>query len=152
MTTHAHSDRLDLFSHLPSFYQAMLALHEAAVKDLDPTVADLVQMRASQLNRCAFCLDMHSKDALQRGERPQRLYLLSAWNEVAGLYTPRERAALALTEAITLLTEGFVPDEVYQDAAKEFAETELAGLIGLVVAINAWNRISVTTRLAPPLS
>nr|WP_274919045.1 carboxymuconolactone decarboxylase family protein [Streptomyces sp. WZ-12] len=133
----------------PEVYKAMIGLEVAARKGLDPTLAELVKIRASQLNRCAFCLHMHTTDARKAGETEERIVLLNAWEEAAGYYTDRERAALALTEAITVLTDGFVPDAVYDRAAALFDEPELAQLIALITTINAWNRFGVTTRMAP---
>ncbi|MFE9373529.1 carboxymuconolactone decarboxylase family protein [Streptomyces sp. NPDC006711] len=130
----------------PEVYRAMMKLNEAAERGLDPVVAELVRIRASQLNRCAFCLDMHTKDALAAGESVERITQLSAWEESAHFYTAKELAALALTEAVTVLTEGFVPDEVYERAAEHFEEGELAQLVSTIVVINAWNRFGVTTR------
>lgn len=131
---------------VPDVYQAMVQLEKAAKKDLDPTLVELVKIRASQLNRCAFCIDMHVKEA---GETEERVYLLNAWEEAAGHYTQKEQAALALTEAVTVLTDGFVPDAVYNRAAAQFEEAELARLLSVISTINAWNRISVTCRMAP---
>ncbi|AGP57162.1 hypothetical protein M271_28525 [Streptomyces rapamycinicus NRRL 5491] len=133
----------------PEVYKAMVTLDAAARKGVDPTLAELVKVRASQLNHCAFCIDMHTKDARAAGEAEDRLYLLNAWEEAGDLYTEKEQAALALTEAVTVLTDGFVQDEVYERAAKHFEERELAQLIALIFTINAWNRIGVTTRMAP---
>ncbi|MER6737933.1 carboxymuconolactone decarboxylase family protein [Streptomyces puniciscabiei] len=130
--------------------RAMSALSAAAKKGLgDPVLAELVTIRASQLNHCAFCLDMHLKAARKNGESEDRVQLLNAWEETEGLYSERERAALALTEAVTVLTDGFVPDEVYERAAEHFDEAELAHLIGLVTVINGWNRIMVSRRVPP---
>ncbi|MCJ1679507.1 carboxymuconolactone decarboxylase family protein [Streptomyces sp. APSN-46.1] len=133
----------------PAVYKAMVALEIAARKGLDPTLAELVKIRASQVNHCAFCLDMHTKDAIAAGESVERIVQLGAWEESRHFYTEKELAALEFTEAITLLTEGFVPDEVYEKAAKHFEEAELAQLIALITAINAWNRFAVTTRSVP---
>ncbi|MFD8548329.1 carboxymuconolactone decarboxylase family protein [Streptomyces sp. NPDC059649] len=133
----------------PEVYKAMIALDAAAKKDLDPPLVELVKIRASQINKCAFCLDMHIRDARGAGETEERLSLLSAWAEAEEYYTVKERAALALTEAVTVLTEGFVPDEVYERAAAHFEEPELAQLIALITTINAWNRFGVTTRMTP---
>ncbi|MEV6326543.1 carboxymuconolactone decarboxylase family protein [Streptomyces sp. NPDC051909] len=133
----------------PEFYKAMIGLEIAASKHVDPKLYELVKIRASQINNCAFCLDMHSKDALAAGESVQRIVQLAAWRESRHFYTEREAAALALTEAVTVLTDGFVPDEVYAEAARHFEETELAHLIGAIVTINSWNRIAVTTRMVP---
>ncbi|GGU83313.1 alkyl hydroperoxide reductase AhpD [Streptomyces filipinensis] len=130
--------------------QAMSALSAAAKKGLgNPVLAELVMIRASQINHCAFCLDMHLKVARGNGESEERVQLLNAWEEAEDLYSERERAALALTEAVTVLTEGFVPDEVYESAAKVFDESELAHLIGLITAINGWNRLMVSRRVPP---
>ncbi|MCD9142826.1 carboxymuconolactone decarboxylase family protein [Streptomyces albireticuli] len=147
--THTHAPRMLLHEVAPDVQKAMIGLEIAARKDLDPTLIELVKIRASQLNHCSFCLDMHTKDARRMGESEERIYLLSAWEEAVGLYTEKEQAALALTEAVTVLTDGFVPDAVYERAARSFEEPELARLISLIVTINAWNRIGVTTRLFP---
>ncbi|MEU2062294.1 carboxymuconolactone decarboxylase family protein [Streptomyces sp. NPDC013455] len=134
----------------PAVRQAMVAVSAAAKKGLgDPVLAELVMIRASQINHCAFCLDMHARAARENGEPEDRVRLLDAWEETEGLYTERERAALALTEAVTVLTEGFVPDEVYDRAAKHFAEAELAHLIALITVINGWNRLMVARRVPP---
>ncbi|MEZ0094940.1 carboxymuconolactone decarboxylase family protein [Streptacidiphilus sp. EB129] len=155
MTTenHSHMDghRINLAKLAPEVYRAMVALDRAAQKGLDPTLAELVKIRASQLNHCAFCLDMHTRDARRGGEREERIYLLSAWEEAGAVFTEKEQAALALTEAITVLTDGFVPDEVYDRAAKHFEEAELAQLIAAILTINSWNRIAVSTRMTPTL-
>ncbi|WP_077800372.1 carboxymuconolactone decarboxylase family protein [Streptomyces sp. JHA26] len=130
--------------------QAMSALSAAAKKGLgDPALAELVMIRASQLNHCAFCLDMHLTLARKNGEDEQRLGLLDAWEEAGELYSERERAALALTEAVTVLTEGFVPDAVYERAAAHFPAGELAHLVGLIAVINGWNRLMVARRIPP---
>ncbi|MEX0174065.1 carboxymuconolactone decarboxylase family protein [Streptomyces sp. LMG1-1-1.1] len=146
---HEHAPRLALAELLPDFYRAMVRLETAAAKDVDPTLYHLIKIRASQVNRCAFCLDMHTKDALAEGETVERIVQLSAWQESRHFYTERELAALALTESVTVLTDGFVPDEVYTRAAEHFDETELARVIAAITTINAWNRIGVTTRLTP---
>ncbi|GHG52758.1 alkyl hydroperoxide reductase AhpD [Streptomyces griseocarneus] len=132
----------------PKVFKAMIALDAAAAEGLDPALVGLVQIRASQLNHCAYCLDMHTREARAAGESEERIHLLAAWEEAA-LYTDKERAALTLTEAVTVLTDGFVPDAVYERAAHHFEEEELAHLIALVLTINAWNRIAVTTRKTP---
>lgn len=112
---------------------------------LERPLLELVKMRASQINGCAYCLDMHSKDARADGETEQRLYALSAWEE-APFYTERERAALAWTEAVTLVSQGHVPDEVYEQARGQFSEKELVDLTMAVIAINGWNRLAITFR------
>ncbi|MFF3840341.1 carboxymuconolactone decarboxylase family protein [Streptomyces sp. NPDC001930] len=146
---HEHAPRLPLAERVPEFYRAMLRLETAAAKDIDPTLYHLIKIRASQINHCGFCIDMHSKDALAEGETAERIIQLSAWEESRHFYTERELAALALTESVTVLTDGFVPDEVYARAAAQFDETELARVISAIVVINAWNRIGVTTRMTP---
>ncbi|WP_443042294.1 carboxymuconolactone decarboxylase family protein [Streptomyces sp. B21-105] len=144
-----HTPRLDWSAHAPEVYKAMIRLDAAARKGLDPTLLELVKIRASQLNRCALCVDMHSKDALAAGESVERIVQLSAWEESAHFYTEQELAALALTEAVTVLTEGFVPDAVYARAAEHFDEPALAQLIASITVINAWNRFGVTCRMTP---
>ena len=141
--------RIDLAKLAPDFYKAMIRLDTAAGRGVDPTLLELVKIRASQINHCAYCIDMHTKDALANGESVERIVQLSAWGESQHFYTAKEVAALELTEAITVLTDGFVPDEVYARAAKQFDETELAHLIAAITVINAWNRVSVTARNAP---
>lgn len=121
--------------------QMDLAVKQAG---LDPELVELVKVRVSQINRCAYCLDMHTKDALAAGERPQRLFALSAWRE-APFYTERERAALAWAEAVTLCPEG-VPDDVYEEARAHFSERELVFVTLAVIAINSWNRLAVSFR------
>jgi len=134
----------------PEVARALSALSAAAKRGLgDPALAELVVVRASQLNHCAFCLDMHLTIARELGVSVQQLDLLAAWEEAEGVFDERERAALALTEAVTVLTDGRVPDEVYERAAKHFGDRELAHLIGLVVAINNWNRVMVGRRIPP---
>ena len=144
---HEHTPRMALAERVPEFYRAMVRLETAAAKDVDPTLYHLIKLRASQINHCAFCIDMHAKDALADGETVERIVQLSAWEESRHFYTEKEAAALELTEAVTVLTDGFVPDEVYERVAKHFDEDELARVIAAIVTINAWNRIGVTTRL-----
>ncbi|MEJ8636911.1 carboxymuconolactone decarboxylase family protein [Streptomyces sp. NPDC006475] len=141
--------RLDWAQHAPQVYKAMVALDAAARRGVDPVILELVKIRASQLNHCAFCLDMHSKDALAAGESAERIIQLGAWEESQHFYTAKEIAAIELTEAVTVITDGFVPDEVFAKAAKEFDETELAQLIAAITVINAWNRFGVSCRLVP---
>ncbi|MEU2107413.1 carboxymuconolactone decarboxylase family protein [Streptomyces sp. NPDC019507] len=146
---HEHSPRMQWAKHAPEVYRAMVRLDAAAQQGVDPTLLELVKIRASQLNHCAFCLDMHTKDALAAGESVDRIIQLSAWEESQHFYTAREIAAIELTDAVTVLTDGFVPDEVYEKAAKHFEEAELAQLIAAIAVINAWNRFGVTTRMVP---
>ncbi|MEU8776712.1 carboxymuconolactone decarboxylase family protein [Streptomyces sp. NPDC048606] len=133
----------------PEVYKAVIGLEVAAKKGLDPALIELVKIRASQINHCGFCLDMHAKEALAAGESVERIVQLGAWEESRHFYTEKELAALALTEAVTVLTDGFVPDAVYERAAAHFEDAELAQLIALIATINVWNRIGVTTRMAP---
>ncbi|MFD4567418.1 carboxymuconolactone decarboxylase family protein [Streptomyces sp. NPDC058475] len=144
-----HSPRLEWAKLAPDVYKAMVKLDAAARQGVDPVLLELVKIRASQLNHCAFCLDMHTKDALAAGESVERIVQLSAWEESKHFYTRKELAAIELTEAVTVLTDGFVPDEVYEQAAKHFEEAELAQLIAAITVINAWNRFGVTCRLVP---
>lgn len=143
-----NAPRMDLESLAPRVYRAMLALDAAAGEALEPPLKELVRIRASQLNGCVYCIDMHSTDARKGSESEQRIYALPAWRE-APYYTARERAAFALTDAVTLISETHVPRDVYDEAAAQFTEPELAQLISLILTINAWNRIAVTTRLEP---
>lgn len=127
-------------------YQAMLGLGAAVSRGgLEPALLELVKIRASQINGCGYCLDMHTKDARANGETEQRLYLLSAWRD-ANVYSERERAALAWTEAVTRLEGQEVPDEVFELARAQFTEEELVALTLAIVAINGWNRLSIAFR------
>ena len=143
-------DRLAIYKVSPELYDAMMKLSAASAKDVDPRIGELIKIRASQMNHCAFCLDMHVADARKRGETEQRLALLAAWDEAGNLFTAQERAALELTEAITDLHDGHVSDEVYAKAAAVFTEKELAQVIAMAVTINAWNRFNVATRMPAP--
>lgn len=117
---------------------------------LEPLLIELVKTRASQINGCAFCLHMHTRDARARGESEERLYLLDAWRE-SPLYTERELAALAWTEAVTLISQTRVPDAVYKEVCRHFSEEELVKLTHLVATINVWNRIAISFRSSPPV-
>jgi AhpD family alkylhydroperoxidase len=141
--------RLDYMGLAPEGLKAMYGL-EAYVRrsGLEKPLLHLIKLRASQINGCAFCIDMHSKDARAEGETEQRLYGLSAWRETP-YYTERERAALEWTEAVTLITEGHVPDDVFVRVRQHFTDKELVNLNFAVVAINAWNRIAVAFRAVP---
>lgn len=138
--------RLNIAAVSPAAYRSMLGLerfiHESSI---EPKLVHMLKMRASQINGCAYCLDMHSKDARAEGETEQRLYALDAWRETS-FYTERERAALEWTESLTKIGEGHVPDEVYERARKQFSEKELVELTMIAVAINGWNRISIGFR------
>lgn len=143
-------DRLNIYKVSPELYDAMMKLSTASAKDIDPTIGELIKIRASQINHCAFCLDMHVADARKQGETEQRLALVAAWEEAGNLFTEQERAALELTEAITELHHGHVSDAVYAKAAAVFSEKELAQVIAMAVTINAWNRFNVATRMPAP--
>ncbi len=131
----------------PGAYKALLAVQEYVnACGLEHGLMELVKLRASQINGCAWCIDMHTKDARAAGETEQRLYLLSAWRE-APFYSARERAALAWTEAVTRIATGGVPDEVFAAARAEFSEKELVDLNVAVIAINSWNRMNVPFRV-----
>src|SRR5215510_12657437 len=135
--------RIDFAKVNPDAAKAMYTL-EAYVKSssLEPSLIDLIKVRASQLNGCAFCIDMHTKEARAKGEDEQRLYLLDAWRE-SPFYSNRERAALEWTESLTLVSTTHVPDEVFNLVRKQFSESELVDLSMAVVAINGWNRLSI---------
>ncbi|MCW3843746.1 carboxymuconolactone decarboxylase family protein [Micromonospora yasonensis] len=142
--------RINMAAVAPETYQAVLGLEKYIRTNLDHTVLELVKLRASMLNGCAFCVDMHSRDALAAGESSRRLFAVAAWRE-APFFDERERTALALTDAVTRLGEHGVPDEVWDAAAKVWSEKELADLLVAIATINVWNRISVSTRNEPPL-
>ncbi|GAA3681439.1 carboxymuconolactone decarboxylase family protein [Nonomuraea antimicrobica] len=147
MTTFQVPQRMNFATVAPKVFKAVLSLDAAAREGLDPVLLELVQIRIAQVNRCAYCIDYHTIDARKAGETEERIYQLSAWEE-SSLFTERERAALALAEAVTLLPQG-VPDRVYDEAARHFEGKELAQLIALVFTANAWNRMNVTTRKTP---
>jgi AhpD family alkylhydroperoxidase len=142
--------RLEAKKVSPESYQAMLALEMFVRKSskLAPSLIELVKMRASQINGCAYCIDMHSKDARAAGESEQRLYALNAWRETP-FFTAREQAALAWTEAVTLVSDGHVPDAVYEQVREQFSEQELVNLTMAIVTINGWNRLSIAFRTVP---
>jgi AhpD family alkylhydroperoxidase len=141
--------RIDLMHVNPGVIHAMLGLerqvHQAG---LDEKLLDLVRMRASQINGCAYCLDMHSKDARAMGETEQRLYSLEAWRETP-YYSARERAALEWTEALTLVSQTHAPDDVFERVREQFSEDELVHLSLAIVAINGWNRLNIAARTVP---
>jgi AhpD family alkylhydroperoxidase len=158
MTTTEHTVqipvRLDFDTHAAAYSKAMSHLDNAATKELDRVgfdhrLRELVRIRASQLNGCAYCIDMHTKDARALGESEQRIYALSAWRE-APFFTARERAALAFAEAVTLVAETRVPTAAYDEVAAEFSADEIAAMVALIVTINAWNMIGTSTRTWEP--
>ncbi len=139
-------NRINISKVAPEAIEAMIGLEKyLAQSGLDRKLYELVKTKASQINGCAHCINMHVRDAMKLGETAQRLFLLDAWRET-DLYTEKERAALALTESMTLIHRDHVPDEVYNNAAAHLSEKELAAVIMTVVTINGWNRISITTR------
>lgn len=141
--------RVNIPKAAPAAYKAMAALSNTVEQSgLEHSLLDLVKMRASQINGCAFCLAMHSADARKAGESEARLYLLNGWRETP-VYSERERAALAWTEALTLITEGHAPDAVYEEVRRQFSDEELANLTMMIVTINGWNRIAISSRMMP---
>lgn len=138
--------RLDWYKTLPEGYKAMLDLQQVVDKsNIDHKLLELIKIRASQINGCAHCLEMHTKDALALGENDKRIYLLSAWRETP-FYSERERAALAWCESLTNLSQTGTPDEVYLEVEKLFTSTEIVELTLAIVAINSWNRLAVGFR------
>lgn len=134
----------------PAAFTAMVGLEKFLDgASLDKKLKELVKIRASQLNRCAFCLQIHATDARKLGETEVRIYTLNAWRETS-YFTPQERAALALTEAVTLVSSNHVPDDVYEEAARHFSKQEISELLMAIITINGWNRIAITTGLTPP--
>ena len=143
-------DRLKIYKTSPELYDAMMTLSNAAAKDVEVELGELIKIRASQISHCAFCLDMHTRDARKHGVSDQKIDVLAAWAEAGDVYTERERAALALTEAVTDLRDGPVSDEVYARAAAVFTDRELGQVVAMAVTINAWNRINAAVRQEPP--
>jgi AhpD family alkylhydroperoxidase len=142
--------RIEIQKVAPGAFQAMLALEGYVKKSskLETSLLELVRMRASQINGCAYCLDMHSKDARAGGESEQRLYALNAWRE-APFFTDRERSALAWTEAVTLVSQDHVPQNIYEEVRRRFSEEELANLTLAIASINSWNRLMISFRAMP---
>ncbi|TKC12914.1 carboxymuconolactone decarboxylase family protein [Pedobacter polaris] len=134
----------------PEAYKALVGLETyLAATTINKTHKELIKIRASQINGCVFCINMHTTDARKHGETEQRIYLLNAWREVANLYTEEERAILALTEEMTLIANGGVSDETYQKAKLFFDDNQLAQLMIAIIAINAWNRMAIATQMQP---
>ncbi|MEI2637594.1 MAG: carboxymuconolactone decarboxylase family protein [Microthrixaceae bacterium] len=149
MTTHNTGEFVNVYDAFPEANKAVLALEMACANGpLDPFIFELVKMRASQINGCAYCIDMHHKDARAMGETEERLYMLPAWRE-ATVYTEAERAALALTEAVTLISAGHVPTDVEADARRCFDDETYANLLFTIAAINVWNRLAITCHSQP---
>ncbi|MDH6138189.1 MULTISPECIES: carboxymuconolactone decarboxylase family protein [Kitasatospora] len=143
-TSHTGTPRINFAQLAPKAFKAQIGFDAAAREGLDPALIELVLIRCSQLNGCSYCLHMHTSDARKAGESEERLHMVSVWRDAAHFFTPAEQAALALAEAVTRISDG-VPDDVYARAAEHFDETRLANLIALILAINTWNRIAITT-------
>lgn len=142
-------ERLSYAKVFPKALETMLELEKFMMSSgLEHSLYELVKIRASQINKCAYCLDMHTKVARSEGETEQRLYALSAWQETP-FFTERERAALAWTEAVTLISENEISDELYQETSKHFTEKELVTLTMAVITINGWNRLAISFRTVP---
>ncbi|WP_411137468.1 carboxymuconolactone decarboxylase family protein [Streptomyces sp. C10] len=139
------SPRVNFAKAAPKAFKALIGFDAAAREGLDPALVELVQIRSSQLNKCAYCLHMHTTDARKAGESEERLHMVAVWQEAPHFFTTKEQAALALTEAVTLVAQGGVPDAVYQRAATHFDEPELARLLALIFTINTWNRLALST-------
>lgn len=142
------TERMRMHEVVPEAYQAVLGLEKYCRTHVDTVVYELVKLRASVVNGCSFCTDMHSRDALAAGESSERLFAVAAWQD-AVCFTEKERAALALTDAVTTLGYGGVSDEVWAEATKHWSEEEVANLIMAIATINVWNRIAITTRATP---
>lgn len=142
---HTHAPRLNFAKAAPKAFKAVIGLDAAARDGLDPALVELIQIRASLLNGCAYCLHMHTSDARKAGEDEARLHMVGVWREAMNFFTEKEQAALDLTEAVTLVHRGGVPDEVYARAAAQFDETELGHVLALIFTINTWNRIALST-------
>ncbi|OJF13692.1 carboxymuconolactone decarboxylase family protein [Couchioplanes caeruleus] len=141
--------RLTIDQVAPGAYRAVLGMEQYCRQTVDPTLLELIKLRASMVNGCSFCTDMHSREALEQGESSRRLFAVAAWHD-APFFSERERAALALTDAVTRLGEHGVPDEVWEPAAKAFTEEELGNLLMAIATINVWNRLSIAVRNEPP--
>ncbi len=137
--------RLDFAKSARNAFRALIGFDAAAREGVDPALVELIQIRASHLNHCAYCLHMHTNDARKAGESEDRLHMIPVWREARHFFTAREQAALALTEAVTLVADGGVPDAVYAEAATHFDDTELAHVLALILTINTWNRIALAT-------
>jgi len=142
----APTTRLNFARSAPKVFRALIGFDAAAREGLDPALVELIQIRASHLNHCAYCLHMHTNDARKAGESEDRLHMVAVWREARHFFTDKEQAALALTEAVTLVADGGVPDEVYAQAAAQFEEQELAQVLALIFAINTWNRVALATK------
>ena len=143
--------RMNYYQAAPDTIKALMALEEQIQSTgLEKSLIELVKIRASQINGCAFCINMHTEDARKRGETEQRIYLLNAWQE-SPLYSDRERAALAWTEALTLISQTHAPDDVYEQVRAQFSDADMVNLTMLIGAINAWNRLAIAFRAVHPI-
>ncbi|WP_328746485.1 carboxymuconolactone decarboxylase family protein [Streptomyces sp. NBC_00285] len=150
MTTNTNTNvtgagRLNFAKAAPKVFRALIGFDAAAREGLDPALVELIQIRSSHLNRCAYCLHMHTNDARKAGETEDRLHMVPVWREARHFFTEKEQAALALTEAVTLVADAGVPDDVYAEAAARFDEQELAHVLSLILTINTWNRVALAT-------
>ena len=140
--------RININKTEPQAYKAMLGLEGyLAQTEISTTIKELIKIRASQINNCAYCLAMHTKDALKYGETAERLFIVSAWHEAESHFTEEERVALKMTEEITLISQHGLSNETYQKALKIFSEKQIAEIIMAIVTINSWNRIAISTQL-----
>ncbi|MEV0095330.1 carboxymuconolactone decarboxylase family protein [Streptomyces sp. NPDC050738] len=139
------ASRINFAKAAPKAFRALIGFDAAAREGLDPALVELIQIRSSQLNHCAYCLHMHTNDARKAGESEDRLHMTQVWHEAPHFYTEKEQAALALTEAVTLIADAGLPDDVYTRAAAHFDEQELAQVLALIFTINTWNRLALAT-------
>lgn len=143
------TQRTSIIKEIPAAYGAMSGLEKyLGTTSIDDQLKELIKIRASQINGCAYCINMHTKDARALGETEQRIYALSAWRDTP-FFTPAERAVLALTESVTVITKEHVPDAVYDEAARYFDSKEIGEIIMAIITINAWNRIAISTNMMP---
>ncbi|MET7361817.1 carboxymuconolactone decarboxylase family protein [Streptomyces sp. NPDC005562] len=140
-----HAPRLNFAKAAPKAFKALIGFDAAAREGIDPALVELIQIRASLLNGCAYCLHMHTSDARKAGEDEARLHMVGVWREARNFFTEKEQAALALTESVTLVARAGLPDDVYAEAARHFDEQELARVLALIFTINTWNRIALST-------
>jgi len=143
------TERVQIVKEIPAAYQAMSGLEKyLGTSSIDKQLFELIKIRASQINGCAYCINMHTKDARSLGETEQRIYALSAWRDTP-YFTKEERAVLALTESVTVITKEHVPDAVYEEAARYFESKQIGEIIMAIITINAWNRIAISTNMMP---
>ncbi|MCK8432460.1 carboxymuconolactone decarboxylase family protein [Streptomyces sp. D2-8] len=144
-STEVTATRLEFGKSAPKAFKALIAFDAAAREGIDPALVELIQIRSSHLNHCAYCLHMHTNDARKAGESEDRLHMVAVWREARHFFTEREQAALALTDAMTRIADAGVPDDVYAQAAAQFDEWELAHVLALICTINTWNRVALST-------